>query len=164
VKTTVGALVQADPRNVQKGRALMAWIDLILARALGDSPCGAPFATWQERVGALGADAEVGWLDGLTSPLCGARPVEPKPVSRGVAYKVKVDTDVPIAEVALACGGSTLHAALSGSDTVARFDAASPGACTLTLGGIVPMQAKVQVPTTGGDTRCVVRGGRVSCT
>lgn len=43
-----------------------------------------------------------------------------------------------------------------------RFEA-RPGDCQLVLYGNVPMYASVAVPTTGGDVRCVVRGGRLSC-
>jgi Ca-activated chloride channel family protein len=161
--TTVGGLLESDPRNMRKGRALMAWTDMILARSLGNSPCGQPFSTWRERVDALGEDAEVQWLDGLTSPLCGATPVVPRTPVRGVAFKVKVDSDLPIAEVGLQCNGRTLTESLSASDTVARFDAATPGGCTLVLQGNVPMHAQVEVPTTGGEVRCTVRGGRMSC-
>jgi Ca-activated chloride channel family protein len=161
--TTVGALLDSDPRNMRKARALMGWTDLILARSMGGSPCGAPFATWQERVSVLGEDAEIQWLDGLTSPLCGATPIAPKPPARGVAFKVKVDSDLPIAEVGLLCAGNQQTESLSGSDTIARFASATPGGCTLVLQGTVPMQAQVEVPTTGGEVRCTVRGGRVSC-
>lgn len=161
--TTVGALLDSDPRNMRKARALMAWTDLILEKSMGGSPCGASFATWQDRVGAVGEDAELQWLDGLTSPLCGAQPVIPREPARGVAFKVKVDSDLPIAEVGLTCSGRTQTEALSGSDTVARFASATPGGCTLSLQGNVPMTAKVEVPTTGGEVRCTVRGGRVSC-
>ncbi|MFN7145610.1 MAG: vWA domain-containing protein, partial [Myxococcota bacterium] len=161
--TTVGALLDSDPRNMRKARALMAWTDLILEKSMGGSPCGASFATWQERVGAVGEDAELQWLDGLTSPLCGAPPVTPREPARGVAFKVKVDSDLPIAEVGLTCSGRTQTEALSGSDTVARFASATPGGCTLSLQGNVPMTARVEVPQTGGEVRCMVRGGRVSC-
>lgn len=161
--TTVGALLDSDPRNMRKARALMAWTDVILARTLGNSPCDAPIATWRERVDRLGEDAEVQWLDGLTSPLCGAEPVVPRPAARGVAFKVKLDSDLPIAEVGLTCSGRTEVEALSGSDTVARFTSATPGGCTLVLQGTVPMQAQVEVPSTGGEVRCTVRAGRVSC-
>ncbi|MES2640801.1 MAG: VWA domain-containing protein [Myxococcota bacterium] len=161
--TTVGALLDSDPRNMRKARALMGWTDLILARSMGGSPCGAPFATWQERVSVLGEDAEIQWLDGLTSPLCGATPIAPKPPARGVAFKVKVDSDLPIAEVGLLCAGNRQTESLSGSDTIARFASATPGGCTLVLQGTVPMQAQVEVPTTGGEVRCTVRGGRVNC-
>lgn len=161
---TVGSLMGADPRNLRKGRTLMAWTDLILARSMGGSPCGAPFTTWQERVGALGDDAEVAWLDGLTSPLCGQEPRRTEPmVARGVTYKVKVDSDLPIAEVTLACGSWRQTQPLASGDTVAKFAAASTGSCTLTLEGNVPMRSSVEVPSTGGDVRCTVRGGRVSC-
>ena len=37
---------------------------------------------------------------------------------------------------------------------------APPGVCELTLSGTVAMTTQVEVPTTGGDLRCVVRGGR----
>ncbi|MDP2309223.1 MAG: VWA domain-containing protein [Pseudomonadota bacterium] len=161
--TTVGALLDSDPRNMRKARALMGWTDLILARSMGGSPCGQPFSVWQERVSVLGEDAEIQWLDGLTSPLCGATPIPPKPAARGVAFKVKVDSDLPIAEVGLTCSGRTQTEALSGSDTIARFASATPGGCTLTLQGNVPMNASVEVPTTGGEVRCTVRGGRVNC-
>jgi Ca-activated chloride channel family protein len=161
--STVGALLDADPRNLHKGQALMAWTDLILARSMNGNPCGAPFATWQDRVDTLGSDAEIQWLDGLTSPLCGSSPRTPSaPVANRVSYKVKVDSDLPIAEVSLACGGWHDTAALSSGSNVARFDA-RPGACTLTLQGTVPMVAQVEVPKTGADIRCTVRGGRLSC-
>ena len=140
----------------------MAWTDLVLARTMGDSPCGAPFATWQERVDELGSDAEIAWLDGLTSPLCGATPRPPVAAVTGVPYKVKVDSDLPIAEVTLTCGGWHATESLTASDTVARFSA-RPGACTVTLQGNVPMVAQVSVPSTGADVRCMVRGGRVTC-
>ena len=161
--TTVGALLDSDPRNMRKGRALMAWTDMIQTRAMGGNPCGAPFSAWTERVNALGEDAEIQWLDGLTSPLCGATPVVPRPQPQGVAFKVKVDSDLPIAEVGLTCSGRTETQSLSGSDTVAKFASASPGGCTLTLQGNVPMTTRVDVPSTGGEVRCTVRGGRMSC-
>lgn len=161
--STVGQLLRSDPRNLRKGRALMAWTDLILARSLGDQPCGAPFATWRERVAAVGEDAELAWLDGLTSPLCGSAPVAvSRPAVSTAPFKVKVDSDLPIPEAMLSCSGWSGRERLSASDTVATFEA-RPGACTLTLQGTVPMSTTVQVPATGGDLRCVVRAGRMSC-
>ncbi len=162
--TTVGAMMDADQHNLRKARALMAWTDMITYRAMGaGSPCGDSFSAWKDRVAALGEDAEIAWLDGLTRPLCGESPAPPAPPKpAGVAYKVKVDSDMPIAEVGLTCGSVYQTDTLSGSDTVAAFTAA-PGACTLTLQGTVPMSASVQVPVTGGDVRCMVRGGRLSC-
>lgn len=160
--STVGTLLASDPHNLHKGQALMAWTDMIQARALGGNPCGEPFTRWQDRVGALGADAEISWLDGMTSPLCGSRPI-PTPIARtGVPYKVKVDSDMPIAEVSLACNGWRGSESLTGSDTVASFTPV-PGSCVLTLQGTVPMQTTVKVPETGADVRCTVRGGRMSC-
>ncbi len=163
--STVGELLDADPRNVNKGQALMAWTDLILEKSMRGNPCGTPFSTWQARVDDLGPDAEVQWLDGLTSPLCGASPRTPStPIaSNGVPYKVKIDSDLPIAEVTLACGSWHDTSALAAGSNVARFNNARPGACTLTFQGTVPMVAQVEVPTTGADVRCTVRGGRLSC-
>ncbi|MBM4369184.1 MAG: VWA domain-containing protein, partial [Deltaproteobacteria bacterium] len=160
-RSTVGKLLAADSRNLHKGQALMAWTDLILERSLGGSPCGAPYQAWEERVQDLGEDAEIAWLDGLTAPLCGQSPASTKVVARrGVPYKVKVDSDQVIAEVGIACGRDRDSASLSGN--VARFEA-TPGACQLVLYGNVPMYASVDVPAEGGDVRCVVRGGRISC-
>ncbi|MSQ01809.1 MAG: VWA domain-containing protein [Myxococcales bacterium] len=160
---SVADLLDADPRNLHKGRALLAWSDMIMTRSLGGDPCGAPYSTWSERVDALGEDAEVAWLDSLTSPLCGQRPTTPKTVAvRGVPYKVKVDADQVIAEVAMECGQKTASESLSRGSNVATFEV-RPGSCQLVLYGAVPMVASVQVPQAGGDVRCVVRGGRLSC-
>ncbi len=160
---SVGDLVDADPRNLHKGRALLAWTDMIMARSLGNDPCGAPYATFAERVDELGEDAEIAWLDGLTSPLCGARPTVPKTVAvKGVPYKVKVDADQVIAEVGMQCGSKAFSEDLVRGSNVATFEV-RPGSCQLVLQGTVPMYASVEVPKTGGDVRCVVRGGRLSC-
>lgn len=161
--STVGDLLAADDRNLRKGRALMGWTDLILARSLGNDPCGTPFATWQDRVAEVGEDAELAWLDGVTSPLCSAAPVAQVPRPRGVDLKVRVDSDVAIAEVAVACGSSNKRAALSSGGNVARFTGVTPGTCTVTLDGVVPMVASLQVPTGGGQATCRVRGGRLGC-
>ena len=59
--------------------------------------------------------------------------------------------------------GRTHLEKLSGSDTVARFSAVQPGSCTVKLDGTTPMAAQIQVPDTGGDLRCTIRGGRISC-
>ena len=76
--------------------------------------------------------------------------------------KVRVDADQAITHLALTCPGVDERASLSGSDTVATFDAVA-GMCTLTLGGVVDMAVEVEVPETGRDLRCTVRGGRVHC-
>ena len=111
---------------------------------------------------ALGQDAEISWLDGLTSPLCGQAPVPVAPTPRTVALKIKLDSDLPIAEVGLSCGSWHGSDSLGSGESVARFDA-RPGSCTLTLQGTVPMTTQVQVPETGADLRCVVRAGRLAC-
>lgn len=162
-EATVGELLAAESHNIRKARALMAWTDMLTARALGSSPCGAPFSTYKDRVSALGSDTEIDWLDGLTRPLCGETAPPPRPQIAGVSYKVKVDSDIPIAEVGLDCAGSRWSESLSGSDTIALFSATPGASCTLTLQGSIPMQTTVQVPVTGGDLRCMVRGGRMNC-
>ncbi len=154
-------LMAGEVRNVKKGRALMAWTDLILARSMGGEPCAAPYDTWADRVRVLGADAEITWLDSLTSPLCGRDPVATALVaSTGVPLKIKFDTDQVIAEVGLACGAARQSRPVSG--TVATFTA-EPGQCVLTVQGVVPMTAALEVPRVGGDVRCVLRGGRLNC-
>lgn len=158
---TLGELVAGEVRNVKKGRALMAWTDLILARSLGADPCDTPYDTWADRVRVLGPDAEVSWLDGLTSPLCGKPPVaDTLTVAAGVPFKVKLDADQTIPELGLSCAGQQEVKALSGN--VAVFSA-QPGVCELRVVGVVPMFASVKVPAGGGDVRCVLRGGRLSC-
>jgi hypothetical protein len=160
-RSTVGRLLKADNRNLHKGQALMAWTDLVMVRSMGGDPCAAPYDNWSDRVQNLGDDAEIAWLDGLTSPLCGQRPATTKLVaSSNVSYKVKVDSDQVIAEVGMQCGSNKRSVSLSGN--VARFDV-KPGDCQLVLYGTVPLYAQVEVPQTGGDVRCVVRGGRLSC-
>ncbi len=159
--TTVGALLDGDRHNLHKGHALMAFADVATAWAMQADPCGAPLQTYRQKVASLGDDAEIGYTNGLVGGLCGvdlSTVVEP-----GVAYKIKVDSDTPIAEVGLVCDGVRLSERLSGSDTVARFGSVIPGSCVVQLEGTVPMQARVEVPKTGGDVRCMVRGGRLSC-
>lgn len=158
--TTVGGLLEGDKHNVQKARALMSWSDLLIARAMGGDPCGAPFATYRERAGLLSDDAEMAYVSGLTGPFCGEDLGTPS--GGGVAFRVKLDSDVPIAEVELLCRDDQQKQTLSAGDSVARFST-SPGTCTLTLQGAVPMVARVEVPSTGGDVRCLVRGGRMDC-
>jgi len=159
--TTLGALVDGDTHNLRKGQALIAFADVATAWAMGASPCGGPLATYRQRVASLLDDAEIGYTNGLVGDLCGVDLAEV--VQPGVAYKVNVDSDMPIAEVSLSCAGQEHRSRLSAADTVARFPDVTPGQCTVQLQGTVPMMAAVDVPVTGGDVRCVVRGGRLSC-
>ena len=156
-------MLDADPHNVRKAKALMAWTDLLTEQAMGGDACGAPLRAYAERAARVSDDAEIGYVNGLIRRRCGDFEL-PAAVAqaKAVPYKVKVDADIPIAEVALSCNGRAHTEALSGADTVARFEA-TPGACELTLSGTVDMTASVEVPTTGGDLRCIVRGGRLSC-
>jgi len=159
--TTVGALLDGDSHNLRKGHALMAFADVSTAWAMQADPCGAPLQTYRQKVASLTDDAEIGYTNSLIGGLCGVdmtTVVEP-----GVAYKVKVDSDTPIGEVGLVCGGVRLSERLSGSDTVANFGDVTVGSCVVELQGNVPMRARVDVPETGGDIRCMVRGGRLSC-
>lgn len=162
-RTTVADMLDAEPHNVRKAKALMAWTDLLTARAMGADACGDPLDAYARRASLLRDDAEIGYVNGLVESMCGAFELPDHVVAaRSVPYKVKVDADIPIAEVSLSCAGKDWTESLSGSDTVARFDA-TPGACELILHGTVDMRARVDVPGTGGDLRCMVRGGRLSC-
>jgi hypothetical protein len=162
LRTTVGALLDADPHNVQKGQALMAFADWTLAGAMQADPCGAPLDAYRRRAGSLEGDAEIAYVNGLVGSRCGV-PMNDV-VARGVQLKLKIDADQPISNVSLVCGGRTRREPLRPGDNVARFDAVEPGACTVELDGQVPMAAAVEVPSTGGDLRCTVRGGRIICT
>ena len=161
LRTTVGALLDGDRRNVHKARALMAWTDWAQSWAMSGkyAACSAAMDTYADRTALLADDAEVQYLSGLTSKVCG-RTVAATPK---VPVKVRVDSDIPIAEVRLDCGGHQWSDSIGGGDTVARFDNARSGSCRVILQGAVAMQAEVEVPSTGGDVRCTVRAGRVSC-
>jgi Ca-activated chloride channel homolog len=161
--TTVGRLLSADPHNVDKAQSLMAWTDMLMTDALGGSGCSEGMAAYAGEAAHLSDDAEVAYINGLVSKRCGVElPTAPAPALAGVAYKVRLDSDLPIAEVMLECEGKRIAKALGAGTNVASFTV-PPGSCLLSLQGNVPMQATVEVPSTGGDVRCVVRGGRMNC-
>ena len=161
LRTTIGALLEGDTHNLHKAQALIAWSDVLLNKAMGGDACGAPLAKYSELASQLSDDAEIAYVNGLIGKTC--RVDMAAVVAAGVDYKVRVDSDIPIAEVELSCQGRSSNSKLSASDTIARFGNAKPGPCTLTLKGQMPMRAEVEVPETGGDLRCVVRGGRMNC-
>lgn len=163
--TTVGTLLAADDHNVDKGLALMSFADVLVSDAMGARCDASSLASWSQRAGRVTDDAEVAFVGGLVKRRCPSYEPGPPVVARGraVDFKVKVDSDVAIGEVLLTCDGLTERVSLSSSTTVARF-AARPGLCEATLIGPVDIVADVQVPATGGETRCLVRGGRVRCT
>jgi Ca-activated chloride channel family protein len=162
-RTTVGEMIAADPHNVRKGLALMAWSDLLTEQAMGGDPCGAPLRTYADRAAKLPDDAEIGFVNGLVRKQCGDFELPSVVTNRGVPFKVKVDSDVQLASAALECAGSRATDTLSASDQVATFEAPAGEVCELVLAGPVDMRAEVEVPQTGGDLRCVIRGGRISC-
>ncbi|MEZ4238485.1 MAG: VWA domain-containing protein [Myxococcota bacterium] len=165
LRTTVGALLDGDRHNLRKGRALMAFSDWVMAGAMGADACGAPLDTYRERADWIGDDAEIGFVNGLVGQRCGvALPTVAVAEAGGVALKVRVDADIPIGRVELQCGARSHLETLTPADTIATFSHVQPGACTLKLDGTTPMAAAVEVPPTDADLRCIVRGGRVSCT
>jgi hypothetical protein len=154
--------MDGDPHNLRKGQALMAFSDIVIADSMGAEGCADPLRTYQGRAAAVPDDAEIAFVNGLVGDLCHV-PMTTV-VSRGVQLKLKLDSDQPIAGVDLRCGPSTSHQALTAADQVARFQDVQPGRCTVELAGTVPMSAEIEVPESGADLRCMVRGGRVSCT
>jgi Ca-activated chloride channel homolog len=160
-RSTIGALLSGDQHNLHKARALMSWTDVLIARTMNADPCGPALQEFQNRIHDLGDDAEITFVEGLVAARCEQEPVVPKVVSRGVSYKVRLDSDIPIAEVALHCAGETERKTIS-SGNVAVFET-RPGPCQLTLFGATEMHATVEVPSTGGTLKCLVRGGRVNC-
>lgn len=159
--TTIGALLDGDTHNLNKAQALMAWTDLLAERSLGDRSCSS-LRPYRRAAAQVQGDAEIAYVSGLTGKLCGVDMSETV-AATGVAFKVKLDADQPIAEVKLDCGGESWSKSLGGGTNVARFDDVYPGTCRLQLGGVVPMTASVEVPKAGGDVRCLVRGGRLNC-
>lgn len=159
--TTVGALLEADDHNLKKAQALMKWTDLLAARAMGDRRCEG-LGDYRRAAAQVQGDAEVAYVSSLTGRLCGVD-MSQTVAATGVAYKVKVDADQPIPEVRLDCSGDDHVERLGPGEKVARFEDVLPGTCRLLLQGAVPMVAQVDVPATGGDVRCLVRGGRMQC-
>ncbi len=159
---TVGDLMAADSRNVDKALALMSYSDVLVAQAMGSHCDMAALGSWGERRSAVADDAEIAFVDGLVGRMCPSYKPGPVQVARAVDFKVKVDSDVAISEVQLACGGRRDALPLVAGGNVARFSAV-PGTCTATLMGPVEMTASVTVPKTGGEARCLVRGGRIAC-
>ena len=130
-----------------------------MGELLAADPCGKSLTTYQERVASLDDDAEIAYVNDLVSKRCHLN--LPPPV-RTVAYKVRVNADTPIAEVAMACQDYSQKKSLSAGETAVTFQV-PPGACALTLEGNVPMNTKVTVPSTGGQVQCMIRGGRLEC-
>lgn len=164
---TVGQLLGTDTHNVRKARALVAFADVVKAQAMGQDGCAAPLDAWLSSRDAVSGDAEIAYVDGLLGKRCDVRrtPVTyapPRPPVQVASTKVKVDADTDISEVVLACPGGVQRSALPMGTSVASFSTL-PGSCDLTLHGIVPLDARVEVPPMGRDLRCVVRGGRVQC-
>ncbi len=167
-QTTVGALIAAAPQSVRKARALMAWTDFVLAGAMQKDPCASAFGTWQSRVRSLGPDSEIQWLDGITSPRCRRDavtfPLRPRPT---VTWKLKVDSDVPVASAELQCDDWRDSRALGAGTTSVTF-AAPTGQCSLSLASghdsdLVGSAVAVTVPAVGGASRCLVRAGEITC-
>jgi hypothetical protein len=148
---------------VRQGKALAAWTDMLVADAMGGNACGETLGTYASRAARLGDDAEIAFVNGLVRGRCGHFELPAVVSDAGVPFKVRVDSDIAIGSVGLACGESRWTDALTPADAIARFEDAPPGACELTLSGAVDMTARVEVPVTGGDLRCVVRGGRIAC-
>jgi len=162
-RTTVGRMLAADPHNVRKGLALNAWTDMLMVDAMGGDACGEPLGTYASRAARLDDDAEIAFVNGLVHGRCGKFELPSVVSNEGVPFKVRVDSDVAIGSIALSCGESRWTERISPADAIARFEDAEPGVCDVTLSGAVDMTARVEVPSTGGDLRCVVRGGRIAC-
>ncbi len=161
--SSVGRMLGADPHNVRKAQALMAWTDMLTVDALGGDGCSEGLADYRAIAEQLSDDAEVAYVNGLVEGRCDVKLAQrPAPVLAGVAYKIKLDTDLPIAEVLMECQGSRQREQLKAGENVASFQV-PPGSCLLSLQGNVPMTTQVTVPQTGGTIRCTVRGGRMSC-
>ncbi|MCB9677245.1 MAG: VWA domain-containing protein [Alphaproteobacteria bacterium] len=161
---TVDKMLEADPHNVRKARTLMAFSDVLTARSMGADACGEPLTEYSRRTSGVEGDAEIAYVDGLVNRVCPSwdRTWTPPVAKAKVNLKVKVDSDIPIAEVAASCASDTQSEGLSAADTVARFSVV-PGRCQLTLQGAVPMTTTIDVAETGTDVRCLIRGGRMQC-
>lgn len=163
---TVGELLGSGSQNVEKAHALMSWTDMIVDESLSGNLCGKNLSVFRERAATLSNDSEIGWISTLVDRRCGvAEPVvttSPVESTGLVGYKVKLDSDIPIGSVSMACGSSTQKVKLTASDSSVPFNV-RPGTCDLSLSGTVMMTQRVDVPNTGGSVRCLIRGGRMVC-
>lgn len=157
---SLGDILDADPHNVRKARALMGFSDLLLADSQGD--CRSAWAPLATRLEGLSDDAEIAYVEKLARRVCPTgRSWEPEPESAGrVGLKVKLDSDITVSALDASCASSPVR--LTAGSSVARFEA-RPGRCELTLQGVVPMRTEVEVGPVDTEVRCLVRGGRISC-
>ena len=160
-QTTIGRALDANPYNSRKARALIAWTDILYARAMGGNACGDAFDTYRHSLSGLEDDGEMAYVSALIRKWCDFA-IAPTNGTTPVVTKIRLDSDRAFSEIALTCDDHRVVQALSGSDTVVRFET-PPGHCDLTLYGTIPMITPVDIPQTGGDLRCVVRDGRVQC-
>jgi len=164
--TTVGRALSSGARNASKGLALQAWTEVLTARALGADTCGEARSTFDYWTDQVGPDAELAWAASqLPSDCPELRPVPvpyPAPVNAPVEAKIRVDSDAPVTAVSLSCQGDRQTRRLTQGENVARLTG-QPGWCDVALDGVVPMVARVQLPRTDVDLRCVVRAGRMQC-
>ncbi len=68
--STLGELLSAEPRSIHKARAIMAWSDMTMSRALRTETCKELWTTFQNRATTAGEDAELSYLSTLTRRLC----------------------------------------------------------------------------------------------
>jgi hypothetical protein len=162
LRTTVGALLDAEPYNVQRGQALMAFSDWVVAGALGADACSLPAQAFGSRAAKLPEDAEIVFVSGLVNQRCGTSAAGTTPPR--VELRLRIDADQPISTVSLVCPNSSARNTLQGGSSVTSFPSAEPGACTVELAGPVTLSTQVTVPSGGGDLRCLVQGDQVSCT
>lgn len=165
--TTVTAALAADPHDVRKAAALMAWSDVLFAQATGGGACGAPLDAYRGRLAGLEGDAEIAYTTELLTRWCG--PISPAPWTAPLSAlpaqptRMRLDSDVILSDVELSCGARQSRFALTTADRVLPLDLPA-GRCDVTLHGAVPMRATVDLPPPGGEVRCVVRAGRATCT
>jgi hypothetical protein len=162
---SVGQALGADSHNVRKAAALMAWSDVLMAKSMGQDACGAPLQDYRQALGGLTNDAEIAYTTDLISRWCGQ--IEPitvtwTPTPQPAGTRLRLDSDVVLSEVELWCGGRSSSYALTTADRVVPVNMPA-GRCEVVLHGAVPMRAQVEIPVTGGELRCVVRGGQASC-
>lgn len=160
--TTIGAALNGATRNVHKAQALMGFSDILMAKAINphsQAHCGQPFTDFMKASANTGPDAELSYVQGLTSKLCPS----PHPVMvQTFPLKLYLDSDQVISEVNLSCPSSHAQRGLD-RGTQALTMEASAGQCRVTLQGSVPMTINTQLADNQHQLRCVVRAGAMDC-
>jgi len=145
---SVGEALDSSPANVTKARALMAWSDVLLARALHTSPdeASSRFLALAEQLN----DPEISYARSLLGPLAASR-----------SLTVTVPSSSPHTEAERVCAGGLRQRAPRKGGQFHFPELAGARDCTVRFKGGAPVP---RVPVgESEELMCVFDGGRAVC-